>query len=226
MCLQPSVQGIDIGKAGHWLPQPPPRILHVLLTLSVMPCGHGLRLSHPDAGLQKSASNRRSQIYADCVNLSAWLAMAAKRALTCLPPRMACGSRRSPGSPALPYSSLQSNWKASPAANTKGTKVPRPLVYCSRWRSAFQARTKPVLSACLVRQSKGLQPARRRRHSPIPQDQRASALRCLRVSLCPRHKSMLDLLARLANLNPQPPRPLLSKRIKLARPNRSPEYRF
>lgn len=47
---------------------------------------------------------------------------------------------RSPSSNA--QSSLQSNWKASPGAKTRGTNVPRPLVWASRWRSAFQLRTK------------------------------------------------------------------------------------
>ena len=37
---------------------------------------------------------------------------------------------------------LQSNWNASPGANTSGTKVPRPLAWASRCRSAFHARTK------------------------------------------------------------------------------------
>jgi hypothetical protein len=34
----------------------------------------------------------------------------------------------------IAQSSLQSNWNASPGANTSGTKVPRPLVCCSRCR--------------------------------------------------------------------------------------------
>jgi hypothetical protein len=39
-------------------------------------------------------------------------------------------------------SSLQSNWKASPGWNTSGTKMPRPAVCCSRWRSVFHFRAK------------------------------------------------------------------------------------
>ena len=41
----------------------------------------------------------------------------------------------------MAQSSLQSNWNASPAANTSGTNVPRPLVCASRCRSAFHALT-------------------------------------------------------------------------------------
>lgn len=49
--------------------------------------------------------------------------------LVCLPPIIA-------------QSSLQSNWNASPGWKISGTKVPRPLVWASRCRSAFQARAK------------------------------------------------------------------------------------
>lgn len=46
-------------------------------------------------------------------------------------------------SPAIvAQSSLQSNWKASPGWKASGTKVPRPAVPCSRWRSAFHFRAK------------------------------------------------------------------------------------
>ena len=51
-----------------------------------------------------------------------------------------CSLTRSP--PRTAQSSLQSNWKASPGAKASGTKVPRPLVWASRWRSTFQFRTK------------------------------------------------------------------------------------
>ena len=42
----------------------------------------------------------------------------------------ACSLTRSP--PSTAQSSLQSNWKASPGAKTRGTNVPRPLVWASR----------------------------------------------------------------------------------------------
>ena len=39
-------------------------------------------------------------------------------------------------------SSDQSNWNASPGKNASGTKTPRPQVFCSRCRAAFQSRAK------------------------------------------------------------------------------------
>lgn len=36
----------------------------------------------------------------------------------------------------------QSNWNASSAENASGTKTPRALVFCSRWRAAFHSRAK------------------------------------------------------------------------------------
>ena len=49
--------------------------------------------------------------------------------------------------PRTAKSSLQSNWKASPGAKWSGTKVPRPVVCCSRWRSAFHCRAKAATRA-------------------------------------------------------------------------------
>src|SRR5690554_4014526 len=46
-----------------------------------------------------------------------------------------CSLVRSPAM--IAQSSLQSNWNASPGANASGTKVPQPLVWASRCRSAF-----------------------------------------------------------------------------------------
>ena len=37
LCLKPSVERVEIGKAGHGLPQPPPRILDVPLDLPFLP---------------------------------------------------------------------------------------------------------------------------------------------------------------------------------------------
>jgi hypothetical protein len=42
----------------------------------------------------------------------------------------------------IAQSSDQSNWNASPAMNARGTNTPRPAVFCSRSRAAFQSRAK------------------------------------------------------------------------------------
>ena len=53
-----------------------------------------------------------------------------------------CSFVRSP--PGTAKSSLQSNWKASPGSKCRGTKIPRPVVCCSRWRSAFPIAGKTI----------------------------------------------------------------------------------
>ena len=100
--------------------------------------------------------------------------------LVCLPPRIA-------------QSSLQSNWNASPGANTSGTKVPRPLVCCFAL---------PL----------GL---------PGPHEGRHAAIRTVIAQHHKIGVHLLGrapLLARLAGLDPQPTRQLLGKRVQLARP--------
>lgn len=54
----------------------------------------------------------------------------------------ACSFTHSPAMTA--QTSLQSNWNASPGANTSGTKVPRPLVCCSYRNWALPLRDLPA----------------------------------------------------------------------------------
>jgi hypothetical protein len=65
--LKPCIERLEIGEAGprgsQGLPQPAPCLLYVLLNLTVLPCGQAFGSSQPDAGLQNSGSNRRSQIF-------------------------------------------------------------------------------------------------------------------------------------------------------------------
>ena len=74
----------------------------------------------------------------DAATVLGWLAGQTSRI------RLGSGIFQMPArSPAMTaQSSDQSNWKASPAMNARGTKTPRPAVFCSRCRAALQSRAK------------------------------------------------------------------------------------
>ena len=87
-----------------------------------------------------------------------------------------CSFVRSP--PRTAKSSLQSNWNDSPGSKCNGTKVPRPVVCCSRCRSAFHRRAKDATRA------------------DEPVKPRATRSACIFFSVC---RSLRPFLALLVN---------------------------